>query len=574
MTYESQYSSRTDAELLELVVEKQDRLAMKVLIEKHSRLLMSVCWQTLQNQNDAEDAFQTTIVHFVKNAATIQKPKYVSTWLYRVAQRESVNILRRKKRDSVHSIEEHSDVVVNKEEFTREQYEELSSLHEELNGLPDKYRGPLVLCYLEGKSREEAARELEVSLSSIKAALATGRKHLQRRLLKRGFAFSSVVAVWQASQAHAEMLIPTEMVQQAIQTGVVQLPSVTTTGAVSATGTSTVLTKGTSWMAASLGKKLVIGLVGSIVLLSGTVGFLGILLNQVPDQVEASEPDREVKKLIAKIKEQESFYQNTDMTVHITAQNSFSKNLEPNRSREIVQDVHQKIHRVNQAPKYLVEFDQEVMNQVTEFSEDGQTKILNPKSKTKHQAKAFDGISRTYHNATTDDTILNIDPNPFQVVLGSTYLGRLSFSELLHGGQYTTKLLQKHSGIPFPDNIEFHTHFVEKTELDGEPVVVVEFNSYEVNGKKKKLIKKHRIHLAINKNYIPMRWEGGITDDAPPTVDYKVLSWSEEKEVQWFPQTAVQKTTGQISQTISYSYEINQLNPDYPQEFFRVEEKE
>ena len=63
-------------------------------------------------------------------------------------------------------------------------------LHAELDRLPETYRAPLLLCYLEGKTRDEAAAALGVTLGAVKGRLERGREMLRARLARRGVTLS------------------------------------------------------------------------------------------------------------------------------------------------------------------------------------------------------------------------------------------------------------------------------------------------------------------------------------------------------------------------------------------------
>src|SRR4029078_10442771 len=73
----------------------------------------------------------------------------------------------------------------------RSRREACAILHEELDRLPDGYRLPLLLCYLDGKSRDEAAGEWGWTVTRVRGQLERGRDRLRKRLQKRGIALSA-----------------------------------------------------------------------------------------------------------------------------------------------------------------------------------------------------------------------------------------------------------------------------------------------------------------------------------------------------------------------------------------------
>ena len=172
---------RTDGELLGGFVARRDGAALEALIRRHGPMVLSVCRRVLGNETDAEDAFQAAFLVFVRKAASIRARELVGNWLYGVAYRTALKARsaaarrRAKERRAATMTPTRAD---DEEDWA----ELLPLLDRELSRLPDKYRIPLVLCELEGRSRKEAARKLGVPEGTLSSRLATGRRMLARRL--------------------------------------------------------------------------------------------------------------------------------------------------------------------------------------------------------------------------------------------------------------------------------------------------------------------------------------------------------------------------------------------------------
>src|SRR5262249_28690939 len=121
---------------------------------------------------------------------SITRRSRVSNWLYgvavRVAARARKNALRRR------VLERHDFDLTAVPDAGRSRDPELAPLlHEEVQRLPDKYRAPLVLCYLEGKTNQEAADQLRWSVGTVKTRLSKAREMLRTRLARRGVALTT-----------------------------------------------------------------------------------------------------------------------------------------------------------------------------------------------------------------------------------------------------------------------------------------------------------------------------------------------------------------------------------------------
>jgi len=149
----------TDGQLLEHFLSKRDEAAFTTLVERHGPLVLGVCRRVLANDADAADAFQATFLVLARKAASIRKRESVGSWLYgvayRLAHRAKVAAARRR----VH--ERQVEPMPPSDPLAAVVWRDLRPiLDEELDKLADKYRAPLVLCYLEGKTHEEAAQQL------------------------------------------------------------------------------------------------------------------------------------------------------------------------------------------------------------------------------------------------------------------------------------------------------------------------------------------------------------------------------------------------------------------------------
>lgn len=171
----------SDRQLLERFARQQDEAAFTALVRRHGPMVLGVCRRVLDNAHDAEDAFQATFLVLVRRAGSIGKPELLANWLYGVAYRTAkkarANVLRRRAHERL------AAAMPRAEPWVEGAWQDLRTvLDQELHRLPDKYRAPLVLCYLEGKTNEEAARLLGWPPGSMSARLARGRELLRERL--------------------------------------------------------------------------------------------------------------------------------------------------------------------------------------------------------------------------------------------------------------------------------------------------------------------------------------------------------------------------------------------------------
>jgi RNA polymerase sigma factor (sigma-70 family) len=179
----------TDGQLLGHFIERRDEAAFEALVRRHGPMVLGVCRRVLGRLHDAEDAFQATFLVLARKAPSLRARELVGNWLYGAAYRTAMQarstIARRQVREK--QVEDMPDPQVEPEPDWREL---LPLLDRELHGLPDKYRVPVVLCDLEGRSRKEVARLLGLPEGTLSWRLAHARKVLAGRLARYGLAVS------------------------------------------------------------------------------------------------------------------------------------------------------------------------------------------------------------------------------------------------------------------------------------------------------------------------------------------------------------------------------------------------
>ncbi|MBL8795370.1 MAG: sigma-70 family RNA polymerase sigma factor, partial [Planctomycetia bacterium] len=201
--------------------------------ERHGPLVMGVCRRLLHDEHDAEDAFQAVFLVLARRAASIRQQSSLGSWLYGVAYRVSLETrgknLQRRQRETGGGVENAQAPWATPDACASDgELREL--LADELSRLPDKFRAPLVLCYFQGKTNEEAALELGYPKGTVLSRLARGRDRLRDRLLRRGVALSTASLVAALSQAAQAGTVPTALVAATVQESL-SAPAVSSTWA-------------------------------------------------------------------------------------------------------------------------------------------------------------------------------------------------------------------------------------------------------------------------------------------------------------------------------------------------------
>jgi RNA polymerase sigma factor (sigma-70 family) len=194
-----------DSELLRRFVAMRDEQAFGELVRRHSSLVLGVCRRTLHDGHDAEEAFQAAFFVLAKKAAHVRISGSLAPWLYGVAYRVAIRAAAQRARRRAAELPDNIMTI-------DEALEQVAECHwrrvldDELNELPEKYRGSLVLHYLLGKTNQEVAAELGLSVRTVEGRQRRGKELLKRRLLLRKVSLPmalGAVTAMQAASAHA-----------------------------------------------------------------------------------------------------------------------------------------------------------------------------------------------------------------------------------------------------------------------------------------------------------------------------------------------------------------------------------
>ena len=219
-TVSAQYAANApDGELLQRFVAQRDEAAFEALVRRHGSLVLGVCRRMLTDWNDADDAFQATFCVLVRKAHTITRGESVASWLYQVAYHAAAKaraaVGRRRARENSHPCLDTSAAPAPINSPT----EAGPFLDEAIRRLPEKYRRPIVLCYLEGKSNEEAARAIGCPVGTVWTRLNRGRERLRALLQRRGVALSAAALVVTLEKAPLSAAVPAALLQATVRGG-------------------------------------------------------------------------------------------------------------------------------------------------------------------------------------------------------------------------------------------------------------------------------------------------------------------------------------------------------------------
>ena len=200
---------RPDGDLVAAYLRHPDGPAFAALVRRHGPMVYRVCLRATGDRHDAEDAAQAAFLALARHARSIRRRHSVAAWLHGVAVRAA-----RKARDRSMRQLRREQAAARPESVTADDpswAEVRAVLDAELAALPDRYRQPLVLCYPQGRTRDEAAKALGWSPATLGRRLEAAREALGRRLRARGVAGAAALPAVLVSDAATGGAVPSAL---------------------------------------------------------------------------------------------------------------------------------------------------------------------------------------------------------------------------------------------------------------------------------------------------------------------------------------------------------------------------
>ncbi len=209
----------TDAELVNRFAALEGAVseyAFTALVQRHGPMVLRVCQAHLRDGHSAHDAFQATFMILMRKAHSLQVRDTLAPWLHEVAYRVSSSAQASQARRTRH---ERRAAEMAERQITEKAPDDAAPLlHKEVSLLPERYRRPVILCYLEGLSGEQAAVQLGIPVGTVRSRLARGRERLRSRLVRHGVVLSAPLLGASLVSGGPPTTLPIGLAETTIQT--------------------------------------------------------------------------------------------------------------------------------------------------------------------------------------------------------------------------------------------------------------------------------------------------------------------------------------------------------------------
>ena len=136
----------------------------------HARAVFGVCLASTKSFHDAEDVAQAVFLKAIGKTDSLRDPEKARAWLLQVARRECIDFHRRRK--TMNRLVEEPSAPAPTGNAMAER------LHAAIHRLPQDYREPIVLYYLDGRSTARVAASLGATEAAIRQRLVRARAML------------------------------------------------------------------------------------------------------------------------------------------------------------------------------------------------------------------------------------------------------------------------------------------------------------------------------------------------------------------------------------------------------------
>jgi RNA polymerase sigma factor (sigma-70 family) len=275
-----------DQDVLQRFHSQHDQAAFQTLLRRHGPMVWEVCCGVLGNEADAEDAFQATFFILARKPNSIRKTASLASWLHGVAYRTALKARAQSAMRHKHEARVPTPPTAEPDDLSWREVRQV--LHEEVSRLPERYRAPLVLCYLEGATQGAAAVQLKLAKSTLREHLDRGRALLRTRLMRRGLGPAAVLvtAAWPAANAPA--CVPSSLVS-----GTIKAASLFAAGQAVAAGA---VSAPAAALAEGVLKAMLLSKVKVAAVLLLALGALGVGASALPHRTVAAELQSPVSK--------------------------------------------------------------------------------------------------------------------------------------------------------------------------------------------------------------------------------------------------------------------------------------
>ncbi len=197
----------TDAQLLDRFLTEREETAFTFLVQRHGPMILGVGRRVLGDAHEAEDVLQATFLILARRTRAIGGKRSIGGWLHGVAHHVALkakakSTAQRKREREMRTMPSARPV----DELTCQELR--AALDDAIASLPEKYHAPVVLCYLEGKSYDQAAQELGCPKTTLARRLTQAREVLRKKLAHRGIGLTAAALATALADAAAASPLP------------------------------------------------------------------------------------------------------------------------------------------------------------------------------------------------------------------------------------------------------------------------------------------------------------------------------------------------------------------------------